>query len=214
MKTGRHPDGPGTAGVRMLELAGRDSGATSKDFQALTGLSANLVGSHIQRLEYGEHLHRARRAGERLRFFARAVDRDRWLATVPIGERVHTVSGRSPEKRRASRKSKPESPYLVDVHQHLVSRARKPGAGILLAGSEGNRPVIPGVTISRSDMQRTGELIITAATKHTVCPSPGCDPRYQVKPGERVAPEFSALPIGHYSAPASTWAEAALGGSA
>lgn len=211
MKTGRPPDGPGAIGDAMLGLADRDSGATSKDFQALTGLNANLVGSHIQRLEYGKHLHRARRAGERLRFFARADARDRWLAAVPAGETVHTVA-RSKADRRKARKQQAESPRLVDVHQHLVSRARKPGGRILLPGSEANRPFTPGVTINRSDLQRTGELIITAATKHTVCPSPGCDPRYQVAPGTAVPPLFSSMPPGVYAAPASTWAEAALGG--
>lgn len=212
MKTGRPPDGPGAIGDAMLELADRDSGATSKDFQALTGLTANLVGSRIQRLEYGKYLHRARRAGERLRFFARAVDRDRWLATVPTGETVHTVA-RSKADRRVARKAQAESPRLVDIHQHLVSRARKPGARILLPGSEGNRPATPGATINRSDLQRTGDLIVTASTKITRCPSLACDPRYQVAPGTAVPPLFSSMPPGMYATPASGWAAAALGGS-
>lgn len=56
----------------------------------------------------------------------------------------------------------------------------------------------PGVSINRTDLQRTGEIIVTSATKITVCPSIKYDPRYQVDPAMRVVGGFATAGIGRY----------------
>ena len=68
---------------RMVAFADSPQGASSADFQAAFFLSQLNANGHIQGLEYKSRLHRAKAPGQRLRFFARAADRDRWLAAQP-----------------------------------------------------------------------------------------------------------------------------------
>lgn len=108
-----------------------------------------------------------------------------------------------------------DGPRLVDVHEHLRSRARKPGPKLALPGSEMERPLpTSGVTIDPNWRQRVGEQIVGVETVRSLGLSAGHDPRYQVGPDEQVPAVFSGRKYGEYTDPASTWAMAAMRGAA
>lgn len=88
-------------------------------------------------------------------------------------------------------------PYSRQGARLVRDPCRKPGGTVLLPSERKGAAV---VTINRTDLVRTGEPIITGATKWT----------FGVKPASVDAPPiFSALPPGMYIAPASPWLEAA-----
>ena len=106
------------------------------------------------------------------------------------------------------------TPKLVDVHEHIKSRARKPGLKPLpMLGSQTNRRAQPApVNIDGEQFKRVGELVFTEHTKVTICPSSTHDPRYQLGPDASIEKVFSAAGPGHYLAEPSTWAKAAISG--
>ena len=128
-------------------------------------------------------------------------------------ETMYTVV---PKAKRACDKPTRQGPKLVDVHEHLPSRARKPGAKCPpLQGSEMERPLpTAGVTIDPHWHLRTGEQIVGVETVRSLGLSAGHDPRYQCGPDEQVPAIFSGRKYGEYTEPASTWAKAAMRGAA
>lgn len=87
--------------------------------------------------------------------------------------------------------------YVRQARRVVRDPCRKPNSTVLLPRERKGAAV---VTINRTDLVRTGEPIITGATKWT----------FGVKPTAVDAPPiFSALPPGMYIAPASPWLTAA-----
>ena len=82
----------------------------------------------------------------------------------------------------------------MDVHEHIKSRARKPGLKPLpMLGSQTNRRAQPApVNIDGEQFKRVGELVFTEHTKVTICPSSTHDPRYQLGPDASIEKVFSA----------------------
>lgn len=187
--------------LRDLMVAGANNpeGATAADLAIAIERNALQVQPHIYTLEYQKRLFRAQRAGQKLRFFAKVEDRDAWLMVRSVGQTCFTTGG---------------TPKLVDVHQHIKSRARKPGLKPLaLMGSETNRKAQPApVSIDDEQFKRVGDLVFTDATIVTICPSSTHDPRYQLGPDASIEKLFSASPYGQYIAEPSTWAAAAISG--
>jgi len=196
---------------QVVELADVPGGISNKELQAAFGLSPKHVNMHMTALVNQGRVHPAKRAGDRIRWFKRVAARDAWLLEMQRGETMYTVV---PKANRAS--AKPKGPRLVDVHEHLPSRARRPGARPLpLPGSEMERPLpTAGVTIDPHWHLRTGEQIVGVKTVRSLGLSSGHDPRYQVGPDERVPAVFSGRNYGEYTDPASTWAMAAMRGAA
>lgn len=196
---------------QVVELADVPGGISNKEAQGVFGLSPKHVNMHMAALVAQGGVHPAKRAGDRIRWFKRVAARDAWLLEMQRGETIYTVV---PKANRAG--AKPKGPRLVDVHVHLPSRARKPGARPLpLPGSEMERPLpTAGVTIDPNWGQRTGEQIVGVETVRSYGLSAGHDPRFQVGPDEEVPALFSALRPGQYPEPASTWAKAAMRGAA
>lgn len=181
----------------MVARANNPEGATAADFAIAIERKALQVQPHIYILEQQKRLFRAQRSGQKLRFFAKAEDRDAWLMVKSVGQTCFTTGG---------------TPKLVDVHLHIKSRARKPGLKPLaLMGSETNRKAQPApVTVDGEQFKRVGELVFTDATVVTICPSSTHDPRYQLGPDASIEKLFSAAGPGHYLAEPSTWAAAAM----
>lgn len=175
------------------------------------GLSPKHVNMHMAALVAQGRVHPAKRAGDRIRWFKRVAARDAWLLEMQRGETMYTMV---PKANRAS--TKPKGPRLVDVHQHLPSRARRPGPKCLpLLGSEMERPLpAAGVAIDPNWMQRTGDQVVTVETVTSRGMSSGHDPRFQCGPDDEVPALFSGRPYGEYTEPASTWAKAAMRGAA
>lgn len=189
---------------RMVARADNPDGATAADFCAAVQRTPSQVQPHIYALESRKRLYRAQRAGQKLRFFADRLQRDAWVMAKQIGQNHQTVMPQAAPK--------PAAPKLVDVHEHIKSRARKPGLKPLpLAGSETNRKAQPApVSIDGKQFKRVGGLIMTEKTKVTICPSSTHDPRYQLAPGASIERLFSAAPPGHYLGEPSAWAAAAM----
>lgn len=182
---------------RMVARANNPDGATAADFCTAVQRTPSQVQPHIYALESRKRLYRAQRAGQKLRFFADRLHRDAWLMVKSVGQTCFTTGG---------------TPKLVDVHQHIKSRARKPGLKPLaLMGSETNRKAQPApVSIDGEQFKRVGELVFTEHTKVTICPSSTHDPRYQIARGASIEKLFSAAGPGHYLVEPSTWAKAAM----
>jgi hypothetical protein len=196
---------------QMVELADVPGGISSRELQAVFGMSAKLVNTAMTVLTQRGRVYRAKRAGDRARWFKKVANRDAWLLEMQRGETIYTVV---PKDQRAS--LKPKGPRLVDVHQHLPSRARKPGAKPLpLPGSEMERALpVAGVAIDPNWMQRTGEAVCSVETVRSKGISAGHDPRYQVGPDDAFPAVFSGRRYGEYSEAASPWAKAAARGAA
>lgn len=196
---------------QIVELADVPGGVSSKELQEVFGLSPKKVNTVMMNLVTLGRVHRAKRAGDRMRWFKRPAMRDAWLLEMQSGETMYTIV---PKDQRAG--SKPTGPRLVDVHQHLRSRARKPGPKCLpMLGSEMERPLpAAGVAIDPNWMQRTGDQVVTVETVKSRGVSSGHDPRFQVGPDDMVPAVFSGRPYGEYPEPASTWAKAAMRGAA
>ena len=194
---------------RMVELADVPGGVSNKELQAVFGMSSKDVNSNMSFLTAAGRVHRAKRAGDRARWFKSRAACDTWLLEMQRGESMYTVVPSKPPMPA-------KGPRLVDVHQHLPSRARKPGARPLpLPGSEMERPLpTAGVTIDPHWHLRTGEQIVGVETVRSLGLSAGHDPRYQCGPDEQVPAIFSGRKYGEYTEPASTWAKAAMRGAA
>lgn len=200
---------------RMVELADVPGGVSSKELQAVFDMSAKDVNSNMTFLVPRGRVHRAKRAGDRIRWFKRAEARDAWLMEMKRGESIFTVVPKG-QRRGEVKAAKPKGPRLVDVHEHIPSRARKPGARPLpLPGSEMARPLpTPGVAIDPKWHQRVGEPIVSIETVRSKGKSAGHDPRFQVGEGDVVPAVFSGRNYGEYIEPPSAWAAAAARGAA
>lgn len=198
---------------QVVELADVPGGVSNKELQAVFDLSPRHVNMHMTALVNQGRVHPAKRAGDRIRWFKRVAVRDAWMLEMQRGETMYTVV---PKAKRACDKPTRQGPKLVDVHEHLPSRARKPGAKCPpLQGSEMERPLpTAGVTIDPHWHLRTGEQIVGVETVRSLGLSDGHDPRYQCGPDEQVPAIFSGRKYGEYTEPASTWAKAAMRGAA
>lgn len=183
----------------MVARADNPDGATAADFAIAIERKALQVQPHIYALESQKRLFRAHRAGQKLRFFAKVEYRDAWLMVKSVGQTCFTTGG---------------TPKLVDVHQHIKSRARKPGLKPLaLMGSETNRKAQPApVNIDGEQFKRVGDLVVNDETIFSFGRSYSHDPRVQCGPEEHIPALFSAQRYGEYIEPASTWAAAAARG--
>lgn len=114
----------------IVDFACRADGVVTTELCKLIERPSETVRSHLRKLEATKRLFRAKRKGLKVRFFASASDRDAWLLGPLVG--VSNADMARPK------------PRLVDVHEHIRSRARKPGMKpIPLPGSEAQlQPVI------------------------------------------------------------------------
>ncbi len=193
---------------RMVVLADVPGGVSNKELQAVFGMSSKDVNSNMSFLTAAGRVHRAKRAGDRARWFKSRAACDTWLLEMQRGESMYTVVPSKPPMPA-------KGPRLVDVHQHLPSRARKPGARPLpLPGSEMERPLpVAGVAIDPDWRKRTGEPIVSVETVRSKGISAGHDPRYQVGDDEEVPAVFSGRRYLEYCDPPSSWAQAAARGA-
>jgi hypothetical protein len=197
---------------RMVDLSDVPGGVSSNELQAVFEMTAKDVNTNMSALTVAGRVFKAKRAGDRVRWFKRRDMRDAWLLEMQRGETMHTVV---PKAQRTSLKPKPKGPRLVDVHQHLPSRARKPGAKCPpLQGSEMERPLpTEGVRIDPKWTAHKGEVLNPNNVQPTRCASPGFGPNGELINLKNPPPVFSGPGIGHYTDPASTWAKAAARGA-
>lgn len=114
----------------IVNLAKRPDGVVTTELCALIDRSSETVRSHLRKLEATKRLFRAKKKGLKVRFFASVSDRDDWLQAPLTGVANKDLA-------------RPHKPRLVDVHEHIRSRARKPGMRpIPLPGSEGQLPPV------------------------------------------------------------------------
>ena len=106
---------------QVVELADVPGGVSNKELQAVFDLSPRHVNMHMTALVNQGRVHPAKRAGDRIRWFKRVAVRDAWMLEMQRGETMYTVV---PKAKRACDKPTRQGPKLVDVHEHLPSRAR------------------------------------------------------------------------------------------
>lgn len=183
-------------------LCDNSEGATAREVADAIGQTTHRATTHLQRMVNQGRIHKGQRAGTVLHFFANAAERDTWVLRKESGHNAQTTGRR-------------ESPLLVSVHEHLKSKARRPGLPpLLLNGSmafhRNKGTTAAPVSFDPDQFKLVGDMLMKADTVHTVCKSATHDPRYQLGPDDSIERAFSSAPPGHYIADPSPWAAAAI----
>lgn len=171
----------------IVALAARPCGASSAEIQAEIRSSAAAVATHLIHLELQKRVVRAKRAGNKLRWFANVADRDTWQNAVPTGISHNTI----------------KAPKLVAIGEKVPGdKARTPTNKLQLMTLEGSRANIAGIPAIPRAMRAPRlavdfGVIVPSHVKVSACPSWTHDPRYQCRPGEQpFGAGFSAVGVG------------------
>lgn len=110
---------------RIAVMAACPTGVSVRDLCAALGIAMDAATAHLATMVYQGRLHRARRPGVKLRWFAAVADRDAWVAAPPIGAGPNTTA----------------APKLVPAKAKLKSRAKQPGPQFVRALPATRAPV-------------------------------------------------------------------------
>ncbi len=188
-KRRKRTDKPPTKRDRIAELSQHPDGVRMSAIMDLLSIGQNIANRHVSRMVGQGRLHRADRAGARLRWFDTAQRAAEWAA-MPAMEPSEWSEPRRKAWAEVERKPKPiKAPKLVAIGERLKNSTRQPSkAPPLLKGSDRNavirqKPGIDaGVTLHGKPSDMRGEVDYSRA-KITICPAPQATARWQCAPG-------------------------------